>query len=81
MNAGPRSTPLDEGDSSGGIRSLQNTIYNGNPYSGSSGEDWGPGTNWACLSWKISMVTSQAIQQHQQTTNGIQTLPRLFYGF
>ena len=52
MNAGPRTTPLDEGDSSGGIRSLQNTIYNGNPYSGNSGEDWGPGTNWACLSWK-----------------------------
>ena len=52
MNAGPRTTPLNEGDSSGGIRSLQTTIYNGNPYSGSSGEDWGPGTNWACLSWK-----------------------------
>jgi len=51
-NAGPRTTPLTDEDSSGGIRSLQNTVYNGNPYSGSSGEDWGPGTNWACLSWK-----------------------------
>ena len=52
QNAGPRSTPLGDGDDSGGIRSLGNTIYNGNPYSGNSGEDWGPGTNWACLSWK-----------------------------
>ena len=30
------------------------TVYNGNTYSGYSGEDWGPGTNWACLSWKDS---------------------------
>ena len=52
QNAGPRSTALGDGDDSGGIRSLGNTIYNGNPYSGNSGEDWGPGTNWACLSWK-----------------------------
>ena len=52
QNSGPRSTPLGDGDDSGGIRSLSNTVYNGNPYSGNSGEDWGPGTNWACLSWK-----------------------------
>ena len=51
---GPRSTALGqfEGDDSGGLRVLPETIYNGNTYSGYSGEDWGPGTNWACLSWK-----------------------------
>ena len=53
-NAGPRSTALgiQPGDDSGGIRKLPGTVYNGNTYSGYSGEDWGPGTNWACLSWK-----------------------------
>ena len=40
------------GDDSGGIRKLPGTVYNGNTYAGYSGEDWGPGTNWACLSWK-----------------------------
>ena len=52
QNSGPRSTALGDQETSGGIRVLDNTIYNGNPYSGNSGEDWGPGTNWACLSWK-----------------------------
>ena len=52
QNAGPRSTALGDGDDSGGIRILSTTVYNGNPYSGNSGEDWGPGTNWACLSWR-----------------------------
>jgi uncharacterized membrane protein len=53
-NAGPRPTALGivDGDDSGGIRKLPGTVYNGNTYSGYSGEDWGPGTNWACLSWK-----------------------------
>jgi hypothetical protein len=53
-NAGPRSTALgiQPGDDSGGIRKLPGTVYNGNTYSGYSGEDWGPGMNWACLSWK-----------------------------
>jgi len=51
---GPRNTALGttESDDSGGLRVLPETIYNGNTYSGYSGEDWGPGTNWACLSWK-----------------------------
>ena len=53
-NTGPRTTPLGQtpGDDSGGIRKLPGTVYNGNTYSGYSGEDWGPGSNWACLSWK-----------------------------
>ena len=56
QNAGPRPTALGivDGDDSGGIRKLPGTVYNGNTYSGYSGEDWGPGTNWACLSWKDS---------------------------
>jgi uncharacterized membrane protein len=51
---GPRNTPLGlvVGDDSGGIRKLPGTIYNGATYSGYSGEDWGPGSNWACLSWQ-----------------------------
>ena len=54
QNTGPRTTPLGQtpGDNSGGIRKLPGTVYNGNTYSGYSGEDWGPGSNWACLSWK-----------------------------
>ena len=54
QNSGPRATPLGQtpGNDSGGIRELSSTVYNGNTYPGSSGEDWGPGTNWACLSWK-----------------------------
>ena len=51
---GPRATPLGQvpGDDSGGVRKLPGTVYNGGTYSGYSGEDWGPGSNWACLSWK-----------------------------
>ncbi|MDP6640512.1 MAG: hypothetical protein QF817_05520, partial [Candidatus Poseidoniaceae archaeon] len=51
---GPRTSPLGlvNGDDSGGIRKLPGTVYNGQTYSGYSGEDWGPGSNWACLSWK-----------------------------
>ena len=53
-NSGPRSTPLGliANDDSGGLRTLPGTVYNGATYSGYSGEDWGPGSNWACLSWK-----------------------------
>ena len=47
-----RNTWLDIGDDSGGIRQLPATVFNGTSYSGISGEDWGPGTNWACLSWR-----------------------------
>ncbi|HIF45727.1 MAG TPA: hypothetical protein EYQ73_02885 [Candidatus Poseidoniales archaeon] len=55
-NSGPRNTPLGQtpNDDSGGLRTLPGTIYNGATYSGYSGEDWGPGSNWACLSWRDS---------------------------
>ncbi|MEC7142169.1 MAG: hypothetical protein VXW30_01135 [Candidatus Thermoplasmatota archaeon] len=51
---GPRNTHLGQfpGDDSGGIRKLQNFIFNGGAVTGSSGEDWGPSSTWACLSWK-----------------------------
>ena len=51
---GPRNTALGiaPNDDSGGLRVLPGTVYNGATYSGYSGEDWGPGSNWACLSWK-----------------------------
>ena len=54
QNSGPRHAPLGQvpGDDSGGIRKLPGTVYQGNTYSGYSGEDWGPGSNWACLSWR-----------------------------
>ncbi|MDA1131431.1 MAG: hypothetical protein O3B00_08035 [archaeon] len=55
--SGIRTTPLglSPGDDSGGLRKLPGTVYNGNTYSGYSGEDWGPGSNWACLSWKDTL--------------------------
>ena len=55
-NSGPRNTALglQANDDSGGLRTLPGTVYNGATYSGYSGEDWGPGSNWACLSWKDS---------------------------
>ena len=54
QNSGPRNTALGlvPNDDSGGLRTLPGTVYNGATYSGYSGEDWGPGSNWACLSWK-----------------------------
>jgi len=50
---GPRGTHLGQtpSDDSGGIRKLQNFVFNGGSITGSSGEDWGPASNWACLSW------------------------------
>jgi uncharacterized membrane protein len=48
----PRSNHLDIGDDSGGIIKLHSTIYNGGAQNGGyQGEDWGPGSTWACLSW------------------------------
>ena len=57
QNSGPRNTALGlvPNDDSGGLRTLPGTVYNGATYSGYSGEDWGPGSNWACLSWKDSV--------------------------
>jgi len=48
----PRSNHLDSGDDSGGLIKLHSTIYNGGAQSGGyQGEDWGPGSTWACYSW------------------------------
>ena len=53
---GPRSTPLGDSENSGGIRYLDEVVYNnaavdlpadGGYYS----EFWGPAATWACLSW------------------------------
>ena len=61
-----RTTWLDTGDDSGGIRQLPATVFNGGSYSGTSGEDWGPGSNWACLSW---MDSSNSIPGNPPTAN------------
>ena len=76
----PRLTALgiNPGDDSGGLRKLPETIYNGNTYSGYSGEDWGPGSNWACLSGKTPPVVFQETHYHHATTSGIQTPRKLF---
>ena len=53
-NQRSRSTPLSSTDDSGGIRRLQDTIYNGQPPAAwwlDERDDWGPGTTWACMSW------------------------------
>jgi uncharacterized membrane protein len=56
---GPRSTPLGlvPGDDSGGIRELTEVVYNGGSVNlpqdgGYYSEFWGPGSTWACLSWR-----------------------------
>lgn len=54
-NQRSRSTSLSATDDSGGIRRLQDTIYNGQAASAwwlDERDDWGPGTTWACMSWK-----------------------------
>ena len=53
-NQRSRTTPLSVSDDSGGIRRLQDTIYNGQRTSVflDEREHWGPGTTWACMSWK-----------------------------
>ena len=58
-NEGPRNSALGlrPNDDSGGLRKLPGVVYNGaavSPGTDSQGEDWGPGSNWACLSWKDS---------------------------
>ena len=51
-------------DDSGGLRTLPGTAGNGATYSGYSGEDWGPGSNWACLSWKDSVGNVQVTHRN-----------------
>ena len=63
-NQGPRATHLGQNpsDTSGGIRWIENAIFDGQsidlpPGGGGTNdgsEDWGPGTTWACLSWRDS---------------------------
>lgn len=50
-NQNSRTVMLTPQDDSGGIRKMQQTIYNNAPQNWNQYEDWGPGTNWACLSW------------------------------
>jgi len=56
---GPRSNHLGQNvsDTSGGIRALSDVMYNGSSYNipsdwGYNSEMWGPGSTWACLSWR-----------------------------
>ena len=49
------------------IRKLPGTIYNGNTYSGYSGEDWGPGSN--CLSF----LEGRRRQRSRQPTDPIRS--------
>jgi len=56
---GPRTTPLGlaPGDDSGGLRKLTEVVYNNGAINlpadaGFYSEFWGPGSTWACLSWK-----------------------------
>ena len=58
---GPRGTPLGltPGDDSGGIRELTEVVYNNGAVNlpqdgGYYSEFWGPGSTWACLSWRDS---------------------------
>ena len=56
---GPRATSLGQNtsDTSGGIRPLTEVVYNGSALSipsdwGYYSEMWGPGSTWACESWR-----------------------------
>ena len=50
--------------------------------SGNSGEDWGPGTNWACLSWRDANDNVPGTPYKEaQTTSGIQMRQKLFCQF
>ena len=56
---GPRNTSLGQNvsDTTGGIRSLGAVMYNNSSLSiptdwGYNSEMWGPGSTWACLSWR-----------------------------
>jgi len=56
---GPRSTPLGQNtsDTTGGIRYLGDVMYNNSSLTiptdnGYNSEMWGPGSTWACLSWR-----------------------------
>lgn len=56
---GPRSTALGQNttDTSGGIRPLTEVVYNGSAMTipsdwGYYSEMWGPGSTWACMSWR-----------------------------
>ncbi|RUA04884.1 MAG: hypothetical protein DSY88_02260, partial [Candidatus Poseidoniales archaeon] len=52
-NQRSRTVMLSPADDSGGSRRLHRTIYNGQSQNwGAQHEDWGPGTTWACLSWR-----------------------------
>ena len=58
---GPRSTHLGQNstDTSGGIRNLDAVMFNGSSLTipsdwGYHSEMWGPGSTWACLSWRDS---------------------------
>ena len=58
---GPRDNHLGQNmtDTSGGIRALSDVMYNGSSYNipsdwGYNSEMWGPGSTWACLSWRDS---------------------------
>ena len=58
---GPRATYLGKNtsDTTGGIRPLTEVVYNGSALSipsdwGYNSEMWGPGTTWACESWRDS---------------------------
>ena len=78
-NAGPRATALGitPGDDSGGIRKPRGTVYNGNTYSGYSGEDWGPEPTGPASPGRMPKATSQATHRPKTTTSGTRTQQRL----
>ena len=83
-NAGPRPTPLGQtsGDDSGGLRKLPATIYNGNTYSGYSGEDWGPSEPIGLVFLgKIPLETSRVTPQQLLTTAGTPMQRKLSFRF
>ena len=77
---GPRSSHLGQNstDNSGGIRNLDAVVYNGTSLTiptdwGYYSEMWGPGSTWACQSWRDSSGMTPGdpatIEDHQWNPN------------
>ena len=77
---GPRSSHLGQNstDNSGGIRNLDAVVYNGSSLTiptdwGYYSEMWGPGSTWACQSWRDSSGMTPGdpatIEDHQWNPN------------
>ena len=72
-NTGPRTTPLGQtpGDDSGALQTPRHHLQRQHLLR-LPGEDWGPGSNWACLSWKDAAGNVPGTHRPNPITAGTQ---------